>query len=122
MPAVAGIVKAKILACASLLAALHTLARFHFGTEVYLIEKTLTGEPSAFPAFVETTAFEGISIWRLTGTKDAITETTEMLETLYPGHEKAAWDDARFMGFSAPVEGKRYEIYELIVFLKKADQ
>lgn len=81
----------------------------------------LPGEPidSLFPAHVETITFYGVEILRLIGTEDQVSDTTRILDDLYPDDDKCTFGDAQHVGYcrATPV-GRPIPMYELIVLRK----
>ncbi len=81
------------------------------------------GEPlnSVFPAEVEVVEFHGVEVLRLYGTEAQVSETTKMLDELYPDDDKRTFCDAEVSGFvNLDSDGKRslMPMYELIVLRK----
>ncbi len=91
-----------------------------------MVTYDLSGEPlrQAFPAYVEITAFHGVQVFTIQGTKDEIEATTKTLDELYPDDDRRCLhDEARFAGY-LPIEenGRKHAvpIYQLIVLRKVA--
>lgn len=72
---------------------------------------------SALPAeYVMIKEIYGTEIFRLVGTEGQISESTKILEEIYPDSDKTVFCDAIWLGTSRLKEGGDYEnMYELIV-------
>ncbi len=84
----------------------------------------LPGEQVAdvFPAHVERMEFHGVEILRIIGVAEQITETTRMIDDLYPFEEKEPFGDAQHIGFARDAGQKPIAMYELLVLRKVSDE